>query len=111
MDYFYNNNDTKGEYVIYAPHWAIKDIGFKYGTFEWSGQYMLNYAKSHPEIKWLFKPHPILFKTLVDTGLYTTQEAEQYYEDWEEEDSDSGWSDSDSWDSWDSDFSDWDSDW
>ena len=68
--------------MIYSPHWTVGGLGHCYGTFEWSGKFMLEYAKSHPEIKWVFKPHPILFKSLIDTGIMTKEEAEEYYNDW-----------------------------
>lgn len=44
---------------------------------------MLEFAKNHPEIKWVFRPHPILFKSLIDTKFFTEEEAKKYYSDWE----------------------------
>ena len=81
LDYFNNTNQTS-DFVIYSPHWTIGGLGDDYGTFEWSGLYMLEYAKNHPEINWLFKPHPLLKKALVDTKIMTKDEAENYYEEW-----------------------------
>lgn len=84
LDYF-NSSDSieEKEYVIYAPHWTICGKGLKYGTFEWSGDFMLQYAEGHPEIKWIFKPHPLLKKALSDFGLMNEKEAEEYYRRWE----------------------------
>ena len=84
LDYFNNKNIREGEYIIYAPHWTVGDNGLAYGTFKWSGEYILNYAQSHPEIKWIFKPHPLLKKALTDFGLMSEQETEEYYKKWGE---------------------------
>jgi len=83
LDYFNNKDSSEGEYVIYAPHWTVNGIGLAYGTFEWSGKFMLEYAKSHKEIKWIFKPHPLLRKALPDSGIMTPDEVKDYYSEWE----------------------------
>jgi CDP-glycerol glycerophosphotransferase (TagB/SpsB family) len=44
---------------------------------------LLEYAKSHTETKWIFKPHPLLKKALVDTNTMTLEEVENYYSEWE----------------------------
>ena len=82
LDYFVNRERSEGDCIIYAPHWTVGGEGLAYSTFEWSGQFMLEYAKSHPEIKWVFKPHPLLKKALVDTNTMTVEEVESYYAEW-----------------------------
>ena len=83
LDLYEKNNTQKAEeYYIYAPHWTLGEKGLAYGTFEWSGKFMLEYAKTHPEIKWIFKPHPLLYKALQDSGYMTKKEAEEYYSEW-----------------------------
>ena len=82
LDYFSDKDFTEGEYYIYAPHWTICGKGLAYGTFEWNGKYILEYAKSHPEIKWIFKPHPLLKKALVDCKLMAEKEVSEYYSEW-----------------------------
>ena len=81
LDYFYNNK-TEGEYVIYAPHWTVGGLGLKYSAFNWSGKFMLEYAKNHSQIKWVFKPHPLLYKSLIDTKMMTDDEVKKYYDEW-----------------------------
>lgn len=52
------NCKTKHEnMVIYAPH-PIGNTWVNYWTFEWNGEQILEYAKKHPEVHWVFKPHP-----------------------------------------------------
>ena len=73
--------------VIYAPHWSV---GFgdqvppvPLSTFVETGRAILDYAKGHPEVRWAFKPHPMLKATLVSSGFMTPAEADAYYADWE----------------------------
>lgn len=83
LDYFSGKDFKEGDYYIYAPHWTICNKGLAYGTFEWNGKYILDYAKLHPEIKWIFKPHPLLKKALVDCSLMTESEVAEYYSEWD----------------------------
>ncbi len=81
----YEEGNFQKKYTIYAPHFSFyKDSLLNYGTFDWSGKYVLAWAKSQPELNWVFKPHPQLKKTLLDTGVMTKDEVEQYYQDWED---------------------------
>ena len=85
LDFFYLNSispETNG-YVIYAPHWTFGGRGLAYGTFEWNGQFILEFAQNHPEINWVFKPHPLLKKALVDSGFMNEEGVEKYYSAWE----------------------------
>ena len=71
-------------YVIYAPHWTIDhEKTIAYSSFKENGMFMLEYAKKHPEFNWVFKPHPLLKKALVDNNFMTKQEVEEYYSSWE----------------------------
>lgn len=74
------NSDKK--YVIYAPHHAITGSLLNYSTFEWSGKFMLDYAKSHQEFNWVFKPHPNIKFYFKEIGYMTDEEIENYYEEW-----------------------------
>lgn len=78
----YHPQDYKHKYVIYAPHHAFEKNSLRYGTFPWSGQFILNWAKSHPEIDWVFKPHPRMKIALIEGGIMNSEEAEHYYDEW-----------------------------
>ena len=79
----------RGELVIYAPHFSFPIEGrkfnllWKWGTFNWNGREILDYAKAHPEMRWAFKPHPLLRESLVETGFMAQAEADAYYKEWE----------------------------
>lgn len=82
LDYFRTHHNKGYKYTIYAPHWSICNQGIAYGTFEWNGKWLLEYAKGHPEMQWVFKPHSLLKKALVDRKVMTEEEVQNYYEDW-----------------------------
>lgn len=71
-------------YVIYAPHWTINHKNtIAYSTFKETGKFILEYAQKHPEFNWIFKPHPLLKKALLDNGFMSEEETNSYYSAWE----------------------------
>ncbi len=87
LDNFYLNKHVpvKNNYVIYAPHYSVfhelnKNL-VNYGTFLENGEKILEYAKNHTEINWVFKPHPRLKVVLYN--IWGEEKTEQYYKEWE----------------------------
>ena len=74
------------EFVIYAPHWSFALIGVRRKTtlssFLENGRQILEYAQRHPEFKWVFKPHPLLYKELIKRGVWAREDVDAYYEEW-----------------------------
>ncbi len=85
LDYFYLNKENfPKEYVIYAPHWTVNhNETIAYSTFLKTGKIILEFAQKHPEIKWIFKPHPLLKQALLINKYWTKEETEKYYSSWE----------------------------
>lgn len=83
LDYFLSNQESDEGYIIYAPHWTVAEKGLAYSTFEWSGKFLLEYAKKSGK-KWIFKPHPLLNKALIDNNIMSKDEVEDYYKSWDE---------------------------
>lgn len=88
VDELLSDVDVAGDYVIYAPHFSFPIKGMSrpltIGTFMDTGIRMLEYAKQHPEMKWVFKPHPGLRRELEDAGGWTRAEVDAYYSAWEQ---------------------------
>lgn len=86
LDVYYGKSCGEGGCIIYAPHFGFEYNGImpisSIGTFPWSGMAVLEYAKSHPEQKWLFKPHPKLRDRLVEIGFMTKAQVDSYYAEW-----------------------------
>lgn len=69
--------------VIYAPHSSIPRKSWcKQSTFEWTGRLMLEYAKQHPEMNWVFKPHPDVYRVMIANRIMTEQEMKDYFAEW-----------------------------
>lgn len=86
LDYFYLNKDKNFEkkYVIYSPHWSINYERENYATFEWNGKWILEYAQKHPEINWVYRPHPTLKTRLLSEKIMSKEEIENYWNSWAE---------------------------
>lgn len=83
LDYFYfNKEQPEKKYVIFAPHHSIDDGRLNWATFRWSAKYILEYAKIHPEINWIFRPHPALKTSLIKTKTMTQEEINAYWDEW-----------------------------
>lgn len=77
--------DNNNPIVIYAPHWSIK--------FEWEPsnlssfhiyhEYFLNLVKANPNINFVFKPHPNLKLQVVKKNIMTTEEFQNYINEWD----------------------------
>lgn len=76
------NCKGRREYVIYAPHWSC-DTSERFSTFLENGEKMLKLARQHPEIKWVFKPHPSLRDTLINYCNWSCTRVDYYYASWE----------------------------
>ena len=78
--------DNEEDYVIYAPHFSIPmpgiNLAVNYSTFLDNGELILEFAKQHPEIKWVFKPHPRLEYQLKNIGGWSDSEVDAYYAEW-----------------------------
>lgn len=76
----------KSNYIIYAPHWSITEKGneniINISTFNINGNKILEFAKQHKELNWVFKPHPTLKTALLRIGK-SEEEINEYYKEWE----------------------------
>lgn len=87
LDYFVyhkkHSYDNKLK-VIYAPHHSFKKQSLRFGTFRENGEFILNWAKKHSEIEWIYKPHPRLKIELLDNKIMTQKQIERYWKQWQE---------------------------
>lgn len=82
FDYYLNHKNKKPEYLIYAPHWTVCGNNLRFGTFDWSGNTILNFAKNHKELNWVFRPHPLMHKFILTSGFMTKKEINNYFDEW-----------------------------
>ena len=86
LDFFYlnkNKNFENKNSIIYAPHFSIDDSTIlKWGTFLYFGEFILEYAKKHPEFNWIFKPHPCLRSYLSLKKYWDEDKIQNYWNEW-----------------------------
>lgn len=84
LDTYLHPSDKEKKYTIYAPHWSVgADTPLNYATFEQNGNFILDFAKQHPELNWIFKPHPALKSKLISSKIMSKSEVEEYYTSWD----------------------------
>ena len=81
-NYKFDGGMGSKHYVIYAPHFSLGKSILSFSTFDWSGQFMLDYAKKHPEINWVFKPHPRFRSFFLENNIMTEEELDNYFDEW-----------------------------
>ena len=97
MDIFFNKNadlhfDWKktrpdAKKIIWAPHHSVIESpnSIHYATFRWNYKFMYEFAKSHPEISWVVKPHPFLLSRAVSAKIFPTIEVcKEYFQKWDD---------------------------
>lgn len=79
------HSDPHG-YTIYAPHWSFDHPNNQntqnISTFLEMGDAVLAFAKNHPDLKWVFKPHPDLYWSLIQSGAWDKPRVDAYYAGW-----------------------------
>ena len=83
VDKYWKNPDKLK--VIYAPHHSLdtsdKDC-ISLATFRENGKFILDYAKTHPQTTWVFKPHPRFKFVIEKEGIMSNKEIDEYYKEW-----------------------------
>lgn len=86
LDYFYLNKDKKfkdEKTIIYAPHFSVSDTTLlKWGTFLDMGEFILEWAKTHPEFNYIYKPHPCLRSFLRNGNFWSEEKIQKYWDEW-----------------------------
>ena len=68
--------------IVWAPHHSYSAGWLNFGRFSETYRGMLSIAASHPEIDFVLRPHPFLFGTLVERGVISARDFENWLEDW-----------------------------
>lgn len=74
--------DSSKKTVIYAPHYSFSNTDYKCATIIENGNFILELANNHPEINWVFRPHPKLYKSLLELDLWEKDEIDAYWDSW-----------------------------
>lgn len=82
---FYNSlwKDVNKKKIIYAPHHSFEKDGLNLATFKKNGLFILELAKKFSETTWIFKPHPRFKMAIIANSIFSKNEIENYYKEWE----------------------------
>ncbi|ADC46916.1 hypothetical protein mru_1065 [Methanobrevibacter ruminantium M1] len=91
--WIYSKEENKKR-IIWAPHHTLArpgmDDSLSYSTFDENFEFFYNYAKDHPDIEWVIRPHPLLKEVLsnINTnmrvqGIADENFADDYFFKWE----------------------------
>lgn len=69
--------------LLWAPHHSYDHGWLNFGHFSDEFEPMLEFAKTHPEMDVVFRPHPFLFGTLTDRDIMTQEELDQWRSKWD----------------------------
>lgn len=64
--------------IIIAPHHTVNNIHFPLSNFLKYSDYLLELPKKFPQIDFVFRPHPLLFTNLINDGIWTEKQVNDY---------------------------------
>lgn len=68
--------------MVWAPHHSFSASWFNFGMFPEVFQDMLAFAKSHPNLDIVMRPHPIMFGTLTEQKIIDDVVLAKWLEEW-----------------------------
>lgn len=80
LEYYFdlqNNEEVKS--VLWLPRWSYAEVGGGSHFIEYKEEYN-SLAHENPDIKWMMRPHPLMFNSLKNSGLMSENEIAEYKE-------------------------------
>jgi hypothetical protein len=68
--------------LVWAPHHSYSPHWLNFGVFAQMHTQMLDWARSHPEVEVILRPHPFMFGTLVDRDVISAADLEAWRTAW-----------------------------
>jgi CDP-glycerol glycerophosphotransferase (TagB/SpsB family) len=68
--------------LVWAPHHSYGANWLNFGVFAQMYLQMLAFAKSHPNVDVVLRPHPFLFGTLVDREVISAEALAEWQQEW-----------------------------
>jgi hypothetical protein len=69
-------------HVLWAPHHSYSAKWLNFGTFAQTHMAMLELARSTPNVRYIMRPHPFLFGTLIDRGVLSKKSLNAWLKSW-----------------------------
>ena len=68
--------------MIWAPHHSYSPAWLNFGNFATMFQDMLSFAQAHPTVDVLLRPHPLMFRTLLDREVIPETVLNEWLNQW-----------------------------
>lgn len=68
--------------MIWAPHHSYSPAWLNFGNFATMFQDMLGFAQAHPSVDVLLRPHPLMFRTLLDRDVIPEAVLNEWLAQW-----------------------------
>lgn len=88
FDLHHGQKRSTGRYkktILWLPRWTTKDI-LESSTFFKYKDRLIEYAKAHPEVRLICRPHPLMLTNFISTGEMTGAEVETFKKTFDETD-------------------------
>jgi hypothetical protein len=69
--------------LLWAPHHSYDEGWLNFGHFSDEYEPMLEFARRHPQMDIVFRPHPFLFGTLTDRDIMTQAQLDEWRAQWD----------------------------
>lgn len=82
MDAYVSENRSRArKCIIIAPHHSIDPIGpsrFSIANFPKYANFFLSLPEKYPDIDWVFRPHPLTFRSMILSGRWSQEDCDDY---------------------------------
>ncbi len=68
--------------MVWAPHHSFSEAWFNFGMFTEIFEEMLGFAREHPNLDIVMRPHPIMFGTLTEQTLIAKDDLDKWLQSW-----------------------------
>lgn len=78
------NAKIKDEFkIIYTPRWTMDKSLYSSTFFEYKDKF-IDYVNKNNKIKYVFRPHPLMFNNFINEGLMSKKQVNEYLENFKE---------------------------
>lgn len=75
-------NNPGNKRMVWAPHHSFSEAWFNFGMFTEIFEEMLGFAREHPNLDIVMRPHPIMFGTLTEQKLIAKDNLDKWLQSW-----------------------------
>lgn len=78
----YENNKCEKPIIIWSPHHSFGTNWLSFATFNKTYKYILDLVRNHPEVHFVFRPHPAFINACKSSKLLSERELAIFFDIW-----------------------------